>query len=51
VEIFRTRDWYELQRGIERHNLADSETAVRARSYHLGAEPPRVTLLLQEQRA
>jgi hypothetical protein len=23
---------------------------VRARFYHLGAEPPRVTLLLQEQR-
>jgi hypothetical protein len=50
VETFRTRDWHELQRGIERFNLADSEAVVRARSYHLGAEPPRVTLLLQEQR-
>jgi MFS family permease len=50
VETFRTRDWHELQRGIERVNLADSEAVVRARSYHLGAEPPRVTLLLQEQR-
>jgi MFS family permease len=49
VEIFRTRDWHELQRGIERLNLADSEAVVRARSYHLGAEPPRVTLLLQER--
>jgi MFS family permease len=50
VETFRTRDWHELQRGIERFNLADSEAVVRARSYHLGAEPPRVTLLLQEKR-
>jgi len=49
VEIFRTRDWHELQRGIERLNLADSEAVVRARSYHFGAEPPRVTLLLQER--
>ena len=49
VETFRVRDWHELQRGIERLNLADSEAVVRARSYHLGTEPPRVTLLLQEQ--
>jgi MFS family permease len=51
VETFRARDWHELQRGIERLNLADSEAVVRARSYHFGAEPPRVTLLLQERRA
>jgi hypothetical protein len=51
VETFRIRDWHELQRGIERLNLADSEAVVRARSYHFGAEPPRVTLLLQERRA
>jgi predicted MFS family arabinose efflux permease len=51
VETFRTRDWHELQRGIERFNLADSEAVVRARSYHQGAEPPRVTLLLQERNA
>jgi len=50
VETFRTRDWHELRRGIERFNQADSEAVVRARSYHLGADPPRVTLLLQEQR-
>lgn len=50
VETFRIRDWHELQRGIERYNLADSEAVVRARSYHVDAEPPRVTLLLQEQR-
>ena len=50
VETFRTRDWHELQRGIERLNQADSEAVVRARSYHLGAEPPRVTLLLQDRR-
>jgi hypothetical protein len=50
VETFRARDWHELQRGIDRHNLADSEAVVRARSYHLGAEPPRVTLLMQEPR-
>lgn len=50
VETFRTRDWHELQRGIERLNLADSEAVVRARSYHQGAEPPRVTLLLQERK-
>src|SRR5262245_23123515 len=50
VETFRVRDWHELQRGIGRLNLADSEAVVRARSYHLGAEPPRVTLLLQEQK-
>jgi hypothetical protein len=49
VETFRTRDWHELQRGIDRLNLADSEAVVRARSYHFGAEPPRVTLLLQER--
>ena len=49
VETFRARDWHELQRGIERLNLADSEAVVRARSYHFGAEPPRVTLLLQER--
>jgi hypothetical protein len=50
VETFRARDWHELQRGIDRHNLADSEAVVRARAYHLGAEPPRVTLLMQEPR-
>ena len=42
-------DWHELQRGFERLNQADSEAVVRARSYHLGADPPRVTLLLQER--
>jgi lysyl-tRNA synthetase class I len=42
VETFRTRDWHELQRGFERLNLADSEAVVKARSYHTGAEPPRV---------
>jgi MFS family permease len=52
VETFRIRDWHELQRAIERHNLADSEAVVRARSYHIGAEPPRLTLgLLQEHTA
>ncbi len=50
VETFRTRDWHELQRGFERLNMADSEAVARARSYHLGPEPPRVTLLLQEER-
>jgi MFS family permease len=50
VEMFHLRDWNELQRALERRNLADSEAAVRARSYHVGAEPPRVTLLLQELR-
>jgi hypothetical protein len=40
VETFRYRDWHELQRGIERLNLADSEAVVRARSYHRGEEPP-----------
>jgi hypothetical protein len=45
---FRTRDWHELQRGFERLNLADSEAVVKARSYRTGAEPPRVTVLLQE---
>lgn len=49
VETFLVRDWHELQRGIGRLNLADSEAVVRARSYHLGTEPPRVTLLLQDQ--
>jgi len=48
VETFRLRDWNELQRAIERHNLADSEAVVRARSYHIGAEPPRMALRLQE---
>jgi len=48
VETFRLRDWNELQRAIERHNLADSEAVVRARSYHLGAEPPRMALRLLE---
>jgi MFS family permease len=48
VETFRIRDWHELQRAIGRHNLADSEAVTRARSYHIGAEPPRLTLLLQE---
>lgn len=50
VETFSTSNWHELQRGIERLNLADSEAVVRARSYHVGAEPPGVTLLLQEKR-
>jgi MFS family permease len=48
VETFRLRDWHELQRAIERHNLADSEAVIRARAYHSGAEPPRLTLLLRE---
>jgi MFS family permease len=48
VEVFRIRDWHELQRAIERHNLADSEAVIRARSYHIGVEPPRLTLLLRE---
>ena len=51
LETFRVSDWHELQRGIEHYNLADSEAVVRARSYHLGAEPPGMTLLLQEQTA
>lgn len=51
VETFLIRDWHELQRGMDRLNLADSEAVVRARSYHLGKEPPRVTLLLQEKSA
>ena len=50
VETFRLRDWHELQRAIGRHNLADSEAVVRARSYHMGPEPPRLSLrLLQEK--
>jgi MFS family permease len=48
VEMFRIRDWNELQRAIGRHNLADSEAVDRARSYHIGAEPPRLALRLQE---
>ncbi|WP_426608905.1 MFS transporter [Bradyrhizobium sp. McL0616] len=50
VETFRLRDWHELQRGIEHYNLMDSEAVVRARAYHRDAEPPRMTLLLQEQK-
>jgi MFS family permease len=49
VETFRLRDWHELQRAIGRHNLADSEAVGRARSYHVGAEPPRLTLLLLQE--
>jgi MFS family permease len=49
VETFVIRDWHELQRGIERLNLADSEAVVRARSYHFGEEMPRVTLLLEDR--
>ncbi len=49
VETFRIRDWHELQRAIEHYNLADSQAVVRARSYHVGAEPPQMTLLLQEK--
>ncbi len=49
VETFVIRDWHELQRGIERLNLADSEAVVRARGYHRGKELPRVTLLLQDR--
>jgi hypothetical protein len=48
VETFRLRDWHELQRAIGRQNLADSEAVIRARAYHSGAEPPRLTLLLRE---
>jgi MFS family permease len=51
VETFSIRDWHELQRAIGRHNLADSEAVVRARSYHIGAEPPRLTLLLLQEHA
>jgi hypothetical protein len=49
LETFRIRDWHELQRAIENYNLADSQAVVRARAYHQGAEPPRMTLLLQEK--
>ena len=49
VETFIIRDWHELQRGMERLNLADSEAVFRARSYHRGKEMPRVTLLLQDR--
>ncbi len=49
VETFRIRDWHELQRAIGRHNLADSETVVRARSFHIGAEPPRLMLLILQE--
>ncbi|MBR0777234.1 MFS transporter [Bradyrhizobium diazoefficiens] len=48
VETFVIRDWHELQRGMERLNLADSEAVVHARSYHRGKQLPRVTLLLQD---
>jgi MFS family permease len=48
VETFIIRDWHELQRGLDRLNLADSEAVARARSYHRGEDLPRVTLLLQE---
>jgi MFS family permease len=48
VETFRLPDWHELQRAIGRHNLADSEAVVRARSYHIDAEPPRLSLRLRE---
>jgi hypothetical protein len=48
VETFRVSDWHELQRAIERYNLADSAAVVRARAYHLGAEPPGMTLLLED---
>jgi len=48
VETFSIRDWHELQRAIGRHNLADSEAVDRARSYHIGPEPPRLTLALRE---
>ncbi|RQH08148.1 MFS transporter [Bradyrhizobium sp. RP6] len=48
VETFIVRDWHELQRGIDRLNLADSEAVAGARSYHRGLDLPRVTLLLQE---
>jgi predicted MFS family arabinose efflux permease len=48
VETFVVRDWHELQRGIDRLNLADSEAVARARSYHRGQDLPRVTLLVQE---
>jgi MFS family permease len=48
VETFRLRDWHELQRAIGRQNLADSEAVIRARSYHIGAEPPHLAVRLQE---
>jgi MFS family permease len=48
VEMFRIRDWHELQRAIGRQNLADSEAVVRARSHHIGTEPPRLSLRLRE---
>jgi MFS family permease len=49
VETFRIRDWHELQRAIGRHNQADSQAVDRARSYHIGAEPPRLSLLLLQE--
>jgi MFS family permease len=49
VETFRVRDWHELQRAIENYNLADSQSVVRARAYHLGDAPPQMTLLLQQK--
>lgn len=50
VETFRLRDWHELQRAIGRHNLADSEAVIRARAYHIGPEPPRLMLLLLQEK-
>jgi MFS family permease len=51
LETFHVGDWHELQRAIERYNLADSEAVVRARSFHLGTEPPSLTVLLEEPTA
>src|SRR5262249_45084303 len=47
-ERSRIRDWHDLQRAIGRHNRADSGAVNGAPSYPIGADPPRLTLLLQE---
>ncbi|WP_207540405.1 MFS transporter [Sabulicella rubraurantiaca] len=48
VEAFRLPDWHELRRGVARLNLTDSMAVEKAKSFHRGAGPPEVRVLLAE---
>jgi MFS family permease/quinol monooxygenase YgiN len=49
IESFVTESWAEHLRQHERVTAEDREAEQRARAFHLGPEPPRITHLIAEQ--
>ncbi|MDQ1638724.1 MAG: hypothetical protein QOF62_2063 [Pyrinomonadaceae bacterium] len=49
VETFVTESWAEHLRQHERVTAEDREAEQRARAFHLGPEPPKITHLIAEQ--